>query len=129
MRALALAFAVAAAGCHSIDASVCPPRVPGAVNPPPDETLSASYDASGKQIYVCEKGSNGTYFWNNLGAQANLYDEKKKLAGTHFFGPTWQANDGSSAIGTKTAAVTVDGSAIPWMLLKAQPKAKATSTP
>jgi len=110
-----------ATGCHSIDASVCPPKVPAAVNPPADETIKSSYEATGNQIYVCAV-SNGTWAWNLVGPQANLYDEKHKLAGTHSVGPTFQSNDGSSVTGTKTATANVDGSAIPWMLLKGSSK-------
>ncbi len=110
-----------ATACHSVDASVCPAKMPAAINPPADETIKSSYEAIGNQIYVCAQNS-GTWAWNLVGPQSNLYDEKHKLVATHYVGPTWQANDGSSVAGTKTGSVSVDGSAIPWMILKGSSK-------
>ena len=40
---------------------------------------------------------------------------------THFAGPTWQARDGSSVVGSVVDRVTVDATAIPWLLLSAAP--------
>ena len=37
----------------------------------------------------------------------------------HFGGPTWQATDGSEAVGRAEANVTVDATAIPWLRLAA----------
>ena len=39
-------------------------------------------------------------------AAGNLLNDDGKLIGTHFIGPTWQGNDGSSVVGAKTAAAT-----------------------
>lgn len=91
------------------------------MNPPADETIKSSYEATGNQIYVCAQ-YEGKWAWNQVGPQANLLDEKKKLAGTHFVGQTFQANDGSSVTGTKAGTQQVDGSAVPWMLMKGQSK-------
>lgn len=121
MRTLLPALALLAVGCHSIDASVCPPKVPAGVSPPADETIKSSYESSGNQVYVCAQ-NNGQWAWNLVGPQANLLDEKKKLAGTHFAGPTWQANDGSAVTGTKTGSAPAEGGALPWMVFKAQSK-------
>jgi len=41
------------------------------------------------------------------------------FAGTHQFGPSWTALDGSTVFGAKLAAATPDASAIPWLLLGA----------
>ena len=38
---------------------------------------------------------------------------------THFGGPTWQASDGSKVVGSRVDGVTVDRTAIPWLLLSA----------
>jgi hypothetical protein len=51
--------------------------------------------------------------------RANLYDDHGKLIITHFAGPTWQAMDGSRAVGQVVDFVTVDPTAIPWVLLSA----------
>ena len=49
--------------------------------------------------------------------QANLLNDDGRLVGTHFIGPTWRGNDGSSVVGQKVAAASVDPSAVPWLLL------------
>src|SRR4051794_29380573 len=72
----------------------------------------------GVQIYSC----NGSA-WSSAVPRANLYDDNGKLIITHFGGPTWQAKDGSKAVGKVVDKVTVDRTAIPWVLLS------ATTTP
>ena len=49
--------------------------------------------------------------------RANLYDDNGKLIITHFRGPTWQAKDGSQAVGTVVDKVNLDQTAIDWVLL------------
>lgn len=68
--------------------------------------------AVGVQIYTC----NGST-WSSAVPRANLYDDNGKLIITHFRGPTWQAVDGSQAVGTVVDKVDVDLTAIPWVLL------------
>jgi hypothetical protein len=74
--------------------------------------------AMGVQIYSCNATSAG-YAWSFVAPRADLFDDNGKLIVTHFAGPTWQAKDGSSAVGRKVAGVTVDSTAIPWLLLSA----------
>jgi hypothetical protein len=38
---------------------------------------------------------------------------------THYAGPTWEARDGSKVVGSRVDGVTVDPTAIPWLLLSA----------
>jgi hypothetical protein len=68
--------------------------------------------AVGVQIYTC----NGST-WSSAVPRANLYDDNGKLIITHFRGPTWQAKDGSQAVGTVVDKVNVDRTAIDWVLL------------
>ena len=101
-----------------ITEAVCPSNVPAAIVPPAGQTLKLSLTGLGVQIYMCTaKGE--TFSWTPVGPQANLLDDDGKLVGTHFIGPTWQGNDGSSVVGQKTAGVSVDPSAVPWLLLTA----------
>jgi hypothetical protein len=72
----------------------------------------------GVQIYTC----NGSV-WSSAVPRANLYGGNGKLIIHHFAGPSWQAKDGSKAVGTVVDKVTVDETAIPWVLLS------ATTTP
>jgi uncharacterized protein DUF3455 len=74
--------------------------------------------AIGVQIYTC----NGST-WSSAVPRANLYDDHGKLIITHFAGPSWQAKDGSKAVGKLVNKVIVDPTAIPWLLLS------ATTTP
>jgi hypothetical protein len=68
--------------------------------------------AVGVQIYTC----NGST-WSSAVPRANLYDDNGKLIITHFRGPTWQATDGSQAVGTVVDHVNLDQTAIDWVLL------------
>jgi Protein of unknown function (DUF3455) len=74
--------------------------------------------ALGVQIYSCNAVSGG-YRWGFVGPRADLYGDNGKLITTHFGGPTWQANDGSYVIGQRVDGVTMDATAIPWLLLAA----------
>jgi Protein of unknown function (DUF3455) len=74
--------------------------------------------AIGVQIYSCNATSSG-FAWGFVAPRANLYDDNGKLIITHFAGPTWQAKDGSRAVGHVVDSVTVDPTAIPWVLLSA----------
>ena len=95
--------------------SECPSGVPAALAPAADQTLESIVSGVGVQIYMC----NGVGAWTFVGPQANLLNDDRELVGTHFIGPTWQGNDGSSVVGAKQAGATVDPAAIPWLLLKA----------
>src|SRR5262252_2805409 len=64
------------------------------------------------------------YSWNGAGwvfvepaatlfANAD-YDGK---VGTHYRGPTWESNSGSTVVGARLFGCTPDTSAIPWLLL------------
>jgi hypothetical protein len=48
-----------------------------------------------------------------------LYGDNGKLLTTHFGGTSWQARDGSKAVGSLDGRVTVDSAAIPWLRLVA----------
>ena len=69
----------------------------------------------GVQIYTC----NGSV-WSSAVPRANLYGDNGKLIISHFAGPSWQAKDGSKAVGTVVDKVTPDLTAIPWVLLSAK---------
>ncbi|HEY0465176.1 MAG TPA: DUF3455 domain-containing protein [Polyangiaceae bacterium] len=103
---------------EALSSKVCPAGVPSAIAPAADQTVKASLTGVGVQIYMCSATLAGGYGWTMVAPQANLLDDCDKLVGTHFIGPTWQGNDGSSVSGAMAAGVTVDPSAIPWLLLK-----------
>jgi hypothetical protein len=73
--------------------------------------------AVGVQIYTCNAVSGG-FTWGFVAPRADLYDGDKVII-THFRGPSWQAKDGSTAVGTRVNGVNVDPTAIDWLLLSA----------
>ncbi|HEX4684830.1 MAG TPA: DUF3455 domain-containing protein [Gemmatimonadaceae bacterium] len=72
----------------------------------------------GVQIYRWNGAS-----WSFVNPSANLYADAggNGLVGTHFGGPTWRTNSGSTVVGTVAAngRCTPDDSAISWLLLDA----------
>jgi Protein of unknown function (DUF3455) len=88
------------------------PQVPAAIAVPEGNKKFLEAHAVGVQIYSC----NGTA-WTLAGPRADLYDRRGRLLGTHFAGPTWQANDGSKFVAARAAGVNVDPTAIDWLLL------------
>jgi hypothetical protein len=99
--------------------SKCPPSVPSALQVPDGNKLEMSFDAVGVQIYACKATSSSSYGWVFQAPQATLYNAGGQIAGTHYAGPTWHADDGSTVVGAKLAASTPDPSSIPWLLLGA----------
>jgi uncharacterized protein DUF3455 len=69
--------------------------------------------AVGVQIYTC----NGTS-WGSSTPRADLYDDHGKVIVTHFGGPSWQAKDGSKVVAARAGGVSVDPTAIPWLVLR-----------
>lgn len=102
----------------ALSTDACPAGVPAALTPPATESLKFKVSAVGVQIYVCNATLAGGYAWTGLAPQANLFNDDGKMIGTHFIGPTWQGNDGSSVGAAKVAAAPMDPSAVPWLLLK-----------
>jgi opacity protein-like surface antigen len=105
--------AVAAAALMAPAAEADQP-VPADLVPPKGNDAYLSGHAVGVQIYSC----NGTA-WALVAPRANLYDRRGKLLATHFAGPTWQTKSGSSVVGKRETNVTVDSTAIDWLLLSA----------
>ena len=110
MASLSLMAQVALAGPPS------PTGVPDQIQP--DRVANKVFligHGVGVQIYTC----NGAV-WSSAVPRANLYDDNGKLIISHFAGPSWQAKDGSTAVGTVVDKVTMDKTAIPWVLLSAK---------
>jgi hypothetical protein len=106
-------------GQASLSVDECPAGVPASLLPPAGESLKSKVSAVGVQIYSCNAKPDNTYAWTLLAPQANLFNDDGRFVGTHFIGPTWQSNDGSSVAGVKAAGATMDASAVPWLLVKA----------
>ncbi|MFI5306390.1 MAG: DUF3455 domain-containing protein [Polyangiales bacterium] len=95
------------------------PAVPAALAVPTGNKLAFFWDGEGVQIYTCNATASGGYAWTFKAPEANLFDKHHRVVGAHYAGPTWEALDGSTVVGSKLAAYTADATAIPWLLLQA----------
>jgi hypothetical protein len=94
------------------------PTVPGTIAVGEGHKPFLIGHAVGVQIYACTDAT-GAFRWGLVAPRADLYDDSGKLLTTHFGGPTWRAKDGSSVVGSRVDGVTVNATAIPWLLLSA----------
>jgi hypothetical protein len=118
---LLLAGLVAAMAAFSLVAQVAlagppsPTGVPDQIQPGDGNKVFLVGHGVGVQIYTC----NGSV-WSAAVPRADLFNDHGKLIIKHFAGPSWQAKDGSKAVGTVVDKVTPDETAIPWVLLSAK---------
>ncbi len=74
----------------------------------------------GVQIYVCAESAPSAA-WRLKAPDAVLTDASGAVAGHHFAGPTWQATDGSSVVGSVLVASSApQGGSIPWLVIAAK---------
>jgi Protein of unknown function (DUF3455) len=96
------------------------PEVPEPIKAPAGEQVVLRAHASGAQVYVCGRSSDGKPQWTLKAPQAELWDEKRVLIGHHSAGPSWRHNDGSEVTGKAVARVeSPDTDSIPWLLVVA----------
>jgi|SRR5215217_7773014 len=120
-RLLAAATLVATTGLALSQAAYAgpsAPSVPTRIQVEDGNKVFLVGHAVGVQIYSCNATAAG-YGWGPATPRANLYDDNGKLIATHYGGPTWQAGDGSKVVGQRVDGVTVDPTAIQWLLLSA----------
>jgi hypothetical protein len=121
---LALALVTATAGlaaCSAPSQTAIKPlaqqevSAPDAVKVPAGNTLSASYQGDGVQIYQCSNAA-----WTLLEPAASITDHGKPVA-LHYKGPMWvSTKDGSEVDASAVPGASVKhGDAIPELLLKA----------
>jgi len=96
---------------------VCPDDTPAELAPAEDQDLAFVLDATGVQKYSCNATCNGAE-WTFVAPEADLF-ERHRLVGTHYAGPTWEYEDGSTVVAAVVAGATLDATAIPWVLLSA----------
>src|SRR5262245_30269283 len=76
--------------------------VPPNLFPPPGSTANGAYPGRGVQIYVCTLvGSARQWTWK--GPEATLYDAQNNKIAEYYFGPNWDAVDGSKNVGAIAA--------------------------
>jgi Protein of unknown function (DUF3455) len=82
--------------------------------------LLGKYAAQGVQIYVCRAKGAATE-WAFKAPEARLVDGEGKPFAKHYAGPSWEAPDGSKAVGKVLAnAPAPNAGSIPWLLLSAE---------
>ena len=117
MRRLLIAtLAVLALSATAAQAHTPEPTVPSKIQVPAGHKPFLLAHAVGVQIYACTATADGPK-WHFVAPEAVLFG--KGILGHHYAGPTWQAQDGSSVKAARVDGVTVDPTAIPWLLLKA----------
>ena len=86
------------------------------LNVPAGNRISSRVYAKGVQIYRW----NGTS-WAFVGPDATLYADPGYHGeiGTHYAGPTWEAEDGSKVVAARVADCLPERGAIPWLRLDA----------
>jgi Protein of unknown function (DUF3455) len=94
--------------------------IPPALAPHQGAMLLGSYAAKGVQIYVCRvKGAANE--WAFKAPEAELVDAEGRPFAKHYAGPSWEAPDGSKAVGKVLANEPAPkADAIPWLLLSAE---------
>lgn len=99
---------------------LCPAGVPASLAPPLDVMASFALQGKGEQRYSCVGNSGIGYTWTFVAPNADLFSVvgQRFQFGHHAAGPTWRALDGSQVTAGKVAGVTVEPSAIDWLLLK-----------
>ena len=127
-RRFALLTFLAVAACGAIRTNAADngglyPDVPASLRAPATEILSREAHAVGVQIYQCSahKADPARFEWVFKAPEAELFDRFGTKVGSHYAGPTWEANDGSKVVGDVTARENApDAGAIPWLLLTAK---------
>lgn len=130
MLAIVVALLLTSSGCDAVQSdgsemnagaelAACPPTAPDPTLAAPDgNRLFLTTHATGVQIYTCQQAAAGPA-WVFAFPEATLARDDGKLVVFHFAGPTWEALDQSTVVGARVAGVTVDPTAIPWLLLSA----------
>ncbi|CAA9568824.1 MAG: hypothetical protein AVDCRST_MAG19-2559 [uncultured Thermomicrobiales bacterium] len=103
-------------------AQATPTAFPIALEVPAGSAILFATEARGVQIYDCAESPDepGTIAWVFREPEADLFNAAGELVGTHYAGPTWEGNDGSTIVGEvlERADSPASGS-IPWLLLEA----------
>lgn len=108
------------------DFSTCAP-IPGILNVPEGNKLVLQTFAKGVQIYqVRRKATDPNVFeWVNIAPSATLYAKPEFVNPLidHFAGPSWRFIKGpekdETVVATRSQGITVDQTAIQWLLLQA----------
>jgi len=86
------------------------------LQPDASEEVGFHAYAIGVQIYRWNGAS-----WELIAPSASLFADESYhgKVGTHYAGPTWASNSGSTVVGRRIGDCTPDATAIPWLKLEA----------
>jgi hypothetical protein len=102
-----LAGAVTAKGRHSHAKGkpAVAKEAPSDLTPPASAVLLFELGARGVQIYTCaaKPEDSAAFVWTFKAPQAELFNARGEVVGSHFAGPTWQGQDGSAVVGKLVA--------------------------
>lgn len=109
--------------------SACAQAIPDSLKVPEGNRLVLQAFARGVQIYQVQRSAADptVFLWVNTAPSATLYGNENftNEVAIHFAGPTWQFTKGPAkdekVVAKKEKGVTVDATAIQWLLLKAVP--------
>ena len=109
---------VAAAIAATLLLTAAAEAAPAEIAAPNGATLLLAAAAEGVQIYACESGAQG-FAWVFKAPEAALFDGDGRQIMTHFAGPSWKAEDGTTLVGEAVAkADAPKPGAIVWLLLR-----------
>jgi len=100
--------------------------IPYDLQVPKGNKLALQTYASGVQIYQVRRNAvdPNIYEWVNIAPSATLYSntDLKNPVALHYKGPTWEfikgVFNGNKVVASKWKGVSVDQTAIPWLILK-----------
>jgi len=119
LRAAAPATLMGVAALAHAEA-LAPPEVPEVIKALAGENVVLRAHATGVQVYVCGRGTDGKSEWTLKAPDAELRDDQGALIGHHSAGPSWRHNDGSEVTGKAVArSNSPDADSIPWLLVSA----------
>lgn len=128
MKQLTLQFGTLAtliwmAGCTPAQRPLVGPDLPAAQNiiaVPTGHQLVSKALGDGVQIYSCAQSAPGQFGWKLDMPEAVLLGDQGQKVGTHYRGPTWEANDGSKVVGKLDVGVDAPDplAAIRWLRVK-----------
>src|SRR5687768_16490700 len=117
-----LLLGVAAALAAATPASAAPtaPDVPARNAAPEGHKPFLLAHATAVQSYPCTSVPGG-YAWGPRHHAPPMTATSEDVIGDHFGGPSWRSKDGSTVTAARVDGVTVDPTAIPWLLIGRTP--------
>src|SRR5687767_5889122 len=97
------------------------PETPRIIAAPVETKVAFHTHAVGVQIYIATPSPTdpSTFVWTFSAPEAVLFDNDGSAVGIHYAGPTWESASGSKVRAARVSGLSVDATAIPWLLLKA----------